>query len=82
MWPDGWWRTDSDCIEVSAGSRASANGMVPSRPNIRREEDEAYLTGLARSFKEAVNVPIITVGGFPVSRASFQGSCRKDWPIM
>jgi 2,4-dienoyl-CoA reductase-like NADH-dependent reductase (Old Yellow Enzyme family) len=53
-----------DCIEVSAGSRASANGMIPSRMNIRREEEEAYLTPLARSFKDAVNVPIITVGGF------------------
>ena len=52
-----------DCIEVSAGSRASANGMIPSRMNIRREEEEAYLAPLARSFKDAVNVPIITVGG-------------------
>ena len=52
-----------DCIEVSAGSRASANGMVPSRGNIHKEEDEAYLAELAARFKEAVNVPIITVGG-------------------
>ncbi|MEI8183044.1 MAG: NADH:flavin oxidoreductase [Desulfomonile sp.] len=52
-----------DCIEVSAGSRASANGMVPSRTKIRREENEAYLAELAGRFKEAVNVPIITVGG-------------------
>jgi len=52
-----------DCIEVSAGSRASANGMAPSRTKIRREENEAYLAELAGRFKEAVNVPIITVGG-------------------
>ena len=52
-----------DCIEVSAGSRASANGMVPSRTKIQREENEAYLAELAGRFKEAVNVPIITVGG-------------------
>ena len=30
-----------DSIEVSAGSRASANGMVPSRGNIHKEENEA-----------------------------------------
>jgi 2,4-dienoyl-CoA reductase-like NADH-dependent reductase (Old Yellow Enzyme family) len=52
-----------DSIEVSAGSRASADGMVPSRGNIRKEEDEAYLAQLAARFKESVNVPIITVGG-------------------
>jgi 2,4-dienoyl-CoA reductase-like NADH-dependent reductase (Old Yellow Enzyme family) len=52
-----------DCIEVSAGSRASANGMVPSRGNIHKEEDEAYLAQLAGRFKQSVNVPIITVGG-------------------
>lgn len=50
-------------IEVSAGSRASADGMVPSRGNIHKEEDEAYLAQLAARFKESVNVPIITVGG-------------------
>jgi len=52
-----------DCIEVSAGSRASADGMIPSRLKIRRQVDEAYNAQLARRFKEAVNVPIITVGG-------------------
>ncbi|MGO9570186.1 MAG: NADH:flavin oxidoreductase [Desulfomonilaceae bacterium] len=52
-----------DCIEVSAGNRASANGMVPSRGNIHKEEDEAYLAQLAGRFKESLNVPIITVGG-------------------
>jgi 2,4-dienoyl-CoA reductase-like NADH-dependent reductase (Old Yellow Enzyme family) len=52
-----------DCIEVSAGSKASANGMIPSRTNVRQEGDEAYLARLAGSFKEALRVPIITVGG-------------------
>jgi 2,4-dienoyl-CoA reductase-like NADH-dependent reductase (Old Yellow Enzyme family) len=52
-----------DCIEVSAGSKASANGMVPSRTNISHAGDEAYLASLAGCFKEALRVPIITVGG-------------------
>ena len=52
-----------DCIEVSAGSRASSDDMVPSRPNIRTEKDEAYLGHLAAQFKQAVTVPIVTVGG-------------------
>jgi 2,4-dienoyl-CoA reductase-like NADH-dependent reductase (Old Yellow Enzyme family) len=52
-----------DCIEVSAGSRASSDGMIPSRMNIHREQDEAYLGHLAARFKETVPVPIITVGG-------------------
>jgi 2,4-dienoyl-CoA reductase-like NADH-dependent reductase (Old Yellow Enzyme family) len=53
-----------DCIEVSGGSRGSANGMIPSRPNILKEENEAYLKEYAARFKEALRVPIITVGGF------------------
>jgi 2,4-dienoyl-CoA reductase-like NADH-dependent reductase (Old Yellow Enzyme family) len=52
-----------DCIEVSAGSRASANGMQASRLNVHQEEDEAYLAQLAGRFAEAVDIPIITVGG-------------------
>jgi len=52
-----------DCIEVSAGSRGIPSGLVPSRPNILKEEDEAYLSEMARSFKETVKVPIVTVGG-------------------
>jgi 2,4-dienoyl-CoA reductase-like NADH-dependent reductase (Old Yellow Enzyme family) len=52
-----------DCIEVSAGSRASVQGMMPSRLNIHRKEDEAYLADLAGRFKESLPVPIITVGG-------------------
>jgi 2,4-dienoyl-CoA reductase-like NADH-dependent reductase (Old Yellow Enzyme family) len=53
-----------DCIEVSGGSRGSANGMIPSRPNILKEENEAYLKEYAARFKEALRVPIITVGGY------------------
>jgi 2,4-dienoyl-CoA reductase-like NADH-dependent reductase (Old Yellow Enzyme family) len=52
-----------DCIEVSAGSRGSVNGMIPSRPNILKEEHEAYLKEFATRFKESLKVPIITVGG-------------------
>ncbi len=52
-----------DCIEVSAGSKASVDGMIPSRTNVRGEGDEAYLAGLAGRFKEALRVPVITVGG-------------------
>jgi 2,4-dienoyl-CoA reductase-like NADH-dependent reductase (Old Yellow Enzyme family) len=52
-----------DCIELSAGSRGSANGMIPSRPNILKEEHEAYLAEFAARFKETLKVPIITVGG-------------------
>jgi 2,4-dienoyl-CoA reductase-like NADH-dependent reductase (Old Yellow Enzyme family) len=52
-----------DAIEVSAGSRASYDGLIPSRPNVRKEEDEGYLAHLAGRFKETVDVPIITVGG-------------------
>ncbi|MBI5571603.1 MAG: NADH:flavin oxidoreductase [Desulfomonile tiedjei] len=53
-----------DGIEVSAGSRASSDGMIPSRKNVLKEEHEAYLAPLAARFKETVNVPIVTVGGF------------------
>ncbi len=52
-----------DCIEVSAGSKASANGMIPSRTKILKDKDEAYLSVLAAAFKRTVSVPIITVGG-------------------
>jgi 2,4-dienoyl-CoA reductase-like NADH-dependent reductase (Old Yellow Enzyme family) len=38
-------------------------GSVPSRPNILKQEDEAYLYELALSFKKTVKVPIVTVGG-------------------
>lgn len=52
-----------DCIEVSAGSRASGDALMPSRLNILREEDEGYYAKLAGRFKETVGVPVVTVGG-------------------
>jgi len=52
-----------DAIEVSAGSPSSPKDKIPSRGPIRKEEDEAYLADLAALVKEAVTVPIITVGG-------------------
>lgn len=59
------WLTEDgmDCIEVSGGSRACIDGMIPSRTQIKTEDDEAYLVDLAARFKETVTVPIITVGG-------------------
>ena len=66
-----------DCIEVSAGSRASTEGMVPSRPEIRTEKDEAYLGHLAAQFKNAVTVPIITVGGIRSPQGNFRNSERR-----
>ena len=53
-----------DAIEVSAGSRASDDGMVPFRTKIKKPEDEGYLLELAIQFKEAMDLPIMTVGGF------------------
>jgi 2,4-dienoyl-CoA reductase-like NADH-dependent reductase (Old Yellow Enzyme family) len=52
-----------DSIEVSGGSRASSPELIPSRTKILKEKDEAYLSELAAAFKQAVKVPIITVGG-------------------
>jgi 2,4-dienoyl-CoA reductase-like NADH-dependent reductase (Old Yellow Enzyme family) len=37
--------------------------MIPSRTNIRREGDEAYLSSLSGYFKENISIPITTVGG-------------------
>lgn len=59
-----WLAQDGiDAIEVSGGNRASYEGRVPSRPHILRESDEGYLADVAAAFKQAVNVPIIAVGG-------------------
>ncbi|MBM4326503.1 MAG: NADH:flavin oxidoreductase [Deltaproteobacteria bacterium] len=73
-----------DAIEVSGGSRASENGMIPSRLKIRRQEDEAYLADLAARFKEMVSVPIITVGGIRspkvISRILDEG--KADYAAM
>lgn len=52
-----------DAIEVSGGSVASPGELGPIRKGIVLEENEAYFAPLAARFKEAVDVPIVTVGG-------------------
>jgi 2,4-dienoyl-CoA reductase-like NADH-dependent reductase (Old Yellow Enzyme family) len=52
-----------DAIEVSAGSSASPKDKGPVRKKILKEEDEGYLVELAALVKEAVKVPVVTVGG-------------------
>lgn len=52
-----------DAIEVSGGSAASPKDSGPVRTKIKTEEDEAYFAELAARVKEAVKVPVITVGG-------------------
>lgn len=52
-----------DAIEVSAGSAGAPKDKSPSRTGIVKEEDEAYLLDLAILIKQAVRVPVITVGG-------------------
>lgn len=52
-----------DAIEVSGGSPIAPKGLSPSRENIRKEEDEAYLVEFAARIKEVVGVPVMTVGG-------------------
>ena len=48
-------------IEVSGG--ISEAGPVMSRPNINKPEKEAYFKQYSKAIKEAVNIPIILVGG-------------------
>jgi 2,4-dienoyl-CoA reductase-like NADH-dependent reductase (Old Yellow Enzyme family) len=57
-------RKGIDAIEVSGGSRASGEERMPVRMNIKSPEQEAYLLPLAARIKEAVNCPVIAVGGF------------------
>jgi 2,4-dienoyl-CoA reductase-like NADH-dependent reductase (Old Yellow Enzyme family) len=52
-----------DAIEVSGGSQASPNNLGPARVHIKNEDDEAYFADLAAQIKDAVKIPIITVGG-------------------
>ncbi len=52
-----------DAIEVSAGSAASGE-IGPAREKINTEEKEGYNLYLARSIKEQVRCPVISVGGF------------------
>jgi 2,4-dienoyl-CoA reductase-like NADH-dependent reductase (Old Yellow Enzyme family) len=52
-----------DAIEVSAGTPASGEES-PVRKKIDKPEKEAYNLALARQTKEAVNCPVMVVGGF------------------
>jgi 2,4-dienoyl-CoA reductase-like NADH-dependent reductase (Old Yellow Enzyme family) len=52
-----------DAIEVSAGTPASGEEN-PAREKILKPEKEAYNLPLARRIKEAVNCPVMVVGGF------------------
>lgn len=52
-----------DAIEISAGTPASGE-MGPAREKINKPEKEAYNLPLARRIKEAVQCPIMSVGGF------------------
>jgi 2,4-dienoyl-CoA reductase-like NADH-dependent reductase (Old Yellow Enzyme family) len=52
-----------DAIEVSAGTPASGE-KGPAREKILKPEKEAYNLPLARRIKEAVNCPVMVVGGF------------------
>jgi 2,4-dienoyl-CoA reductase-like NADH-dependent reductase (Old Yellow Enzyme family) len=51
-----------DAIEVSGGTIVSKN-LEPSRPGIKSEEKEAYFRTASKAFKDALDVPIILVGG-------------------
>ncbi len=48
-------------IEVSGGMYESRS--KPARPNILKEEQEAYFRDISRCFRSELNVPIILVGG-------------------
>jgi 2,4-dienoyl-CoA reductase-like NADH-dependent reductase (Old Yellow Enzyme family) len=52
-----------DAIEVSGGTSASGD-KNPVRTKIRKPEQEAYNLALGRNIKEAVNCPVMVVGGF------------------
>ncbi len=51
-----------DAIEVSGGTPASGD-KSPVRIKIEKPEQEAYNLSLARKIKEAVNCPVMVVGG-------------------
>ncbi len=52
-----------DAIEVSSGTVASGE-EGPARPKINKPDREAYNMIWARRVKEAVNCPVMSVGGF------------------
>jgi 2,4-dienoyl-CoA reductase-like NADH-dependent reductase (Old Yellow Enzyme family) len=51
-----------DAIEVSGGTVVSG-ALSPSRRGINSEEKEAYFRAASKEFKEALDVPIMLVGG-------------------
>jgi 2,4-dienoyl-CoA reductase-like NADH-dependent reductase (Old Yellow Enzyme family) len=51
-----------DAIEVSGGTPLPGN-PGPSKPGIKSEEREAYFRIASKAFKDALDVPIILVGG-------------------
>jgi len=51
-----------DAIELSGGLLTGGK-MSPSRPGIKSEEEEAYFREEARYFKNAIDIPLILVGG-------------------
>ena len=53
---------DVNAIEVSGGTSASGD-MSPARTKINKPEKEAYNLDLARRVREAVNCPVMVVGG-------------------
>ncbi len=64
-----------DAIEVSGGI-ITGGKMSASRPGIDSEQKEAYLTEVARTFKKAIHIPLILVGGirsFGVAERLVQG---------
>ncbi|MDQ7782901.1 MAG: NADH:flavin oxidoreductase [Desulfomonilaceae bacterium] len=73
-----------DAIEVSAGSRASNENLMPSRLHIRNEEDEAYLADLAAMCKQAARVPVMAVGGIrsPGVISSILSEGKADYVAM
>jgi len=51
-----------DAIEVSGGLLTGGK-LSPSRPGIDSEQKEAYFSEEARTFKKAIHIPLILVGG-------------------
>jgi len=72
-----------DAIEVSAGTSGSGDG-VPVRKGINREEKEAYNAAFACRIREAVNVPVMLVGGLrslPVIQRLFREGCADMFSL-
>jgi 2,4-dienoyl-CoA reductase-like NADH-dependent reductase (Old Yellow Enzyme family) len=51
-----------DAVEISGGSRRSGK-LIPSRLGIRSQDQEAYFREEALAFKNALDIPLILVGG-------------------